>query len=405
MDLVTIFGILYRYKWLVIGVTAAVAVGVVLFAWVSLLLPPERSALPNRYEPEALVLIDAIGPSGGIGAILAQAGLSGLPGLPGLALSSSGGYGELAVRLLRGNTILDAIVHEFDIVGRHGITRFVKDNARKAVRERCTVQFDPTSQTVSIKYQDIDPHFATDVVNRMVELLDQRFSTIGGNRETRKRNMLQGKLVEIEEDMVRLEEDIQGFQRRYGTIDPQSSAREHISILAEMRAQLISKEIEAETYAQFARMEDPVAARLKAERDQLQQAITEMERRFFGGSATPLRGSGTAGQALGPGVDIPELAVEFGRLERELRVQSRIYEVLTQQYEVARLSAEGEEIIFQVLEVAEAGAFGLGIAHHDLDLIAAALQAHDLGAVKALAHLAGEVVERESQAACFVGKI
>jgi len=342
VDLVTIFGILFRYRWLIIGVTAGVAVGTVIFLVISLLLPPDHSPLPNRYEPEALVLIHDEDTGGGIGAALAQTGFA---GLAGLQTPTGTGYGELAVRLLRGNTIVDVIVDEFDIVRRYKISRFLKDNARKEVRERSSVKFEQNTRTVSIMYEDIDPQFATNVVNRMVELLDQRFSTIGGSRESRKRDMLQEKLADIEREIVRLEEEIQAFQRRYGAIDAQSYAQEHITILAEMRARLISKQIEVETYAKFARMEDPVASRLRAERDQLQQAVDDMERRFFGGagdSDTTLQGG-----------EIPELAVQFGRLERELRVQGKIYEVLTQQYEVARLAAEGEEPIFQVLEMAD----------------------------------------------------
>jgi len=48
-----------------------------------------------------------------------------------------------------------------------------------------------------------------------------------------------------------------------------------------------------------------------------------------------------------------ELALEFAHLKRDLFVQEKIYEVLTQQYELAKLSIEGEEPIFQILELAE----------------------------------------------------
>lgn len=56
---------------------------------------------------------------------------------------------------------------------------------------------------------------------------------------------------------------------------------------------------------------------------------------------------------MGLSEDLPELAVRFSRLERELRIQARIYETLTQQYEVARLSAEDQTLAFQVLEMAD----------------------------------------------------
>ncbi|SIQ32021.1 hypothetical protein SAMN05920897_10710 [Alkalispirochaeta americana] len=162
--------------------------------------------------------------------------------------------------------------------------------------------------------------------------------------------LLERKLSEVEQEIAFYEEEIKAFQRRYGTISPEAYATEQVRILAEMRARLINKEIELQTYGEFTRIDDPVAARLRAERDQLRQAINEMERRYFGGGAP------SSAQGVLDGIDpqdIPELSVRFGRLERELRVQARIFEVLTQQYEVARLSADGEALRMQILELSE----------------------------------------------------
>ena len=52
--------------------------------------------------------------------------------------------------------------------------------------------------------------------------------------------------------------------------------------------------------------------------------------------------------------ELPRLALEFEHLKRDLLVQGKIYEILTQQYELAKLSLEAEEPIFQILELAEA---------------------------------------------------
>ncbi|SIR02564.1 Uncharacterized protein involved in exopolysaccharide biosynthesis [Alkalispirochaeta americana] len=348
VDLIDILGVLYRYKFLIIGLTGFAAVAVVIFAIISIVLPPDRSPLPNVYEPEAIILIDdGQSGSGGLQAALAARGLSGFPGLPSVG---GGSYGELAVLLLRSNTLLDRLVDEFNIVERYDIDRFQKDDARKALRDRSTVTHRPETRTLHIRYEDIDPVFATDMVNRMVELLDQRFSTIGGNREARKRDLLQDKLIEIERDIAVLESEVKDFQRQYGTINPESYAREQVTMLAELRSRLIGTEIEARTYGEFATIHDPVAARLRAEAEQLRATIHEMEHRFFGG---PREGGSNQAQIAGAREDIPELSIRFARLERELRVQARIYETLTEQYEVARLSAEDESLAFQILEMAD----------------------------------------------------
>jgi len=52
--------------------------------------------------------------------------------------------------------------------------------------------------------------------------------------------------------------------------------------------------------------------------------------------------------------DIPALAFEYAQLQRDLLVQGEIFKLLTQQYELAKLNAQGQEPAFQVLEPAEA---------------------------------------------------
>jgi len=51
---------------------------------------------------------------------------------------------------------------------------------------------------------------------------------------------------------------------------------------------------------------------------------------------------------------LPQLAMEFQRLQRDLMVQEKIYEMLTPQYELLKLTVEGEGQIIQVLELGEA---------------------------------------------------
>jgi uncharacterized protein involved in exopolysaccharide biosynthesis len=113
--------------------------------------------------------------------------------------------------------------------------------------------------------------------------------------------------------------------------------------MARLRSQLILKEMEIKTYSDFARIDDPVIKRLRAERQNLSSLISEMETGFD-----------SYEEVLPSQQDLPKLALEFSHLKRDLLIQSKIYEILTQQYELAKLNVEGEEPVFQVLELAEA---------------------------------------------------
>ena len=50
IDLLELLGVLLRYKWKIFFSTLAAAIGVLVFAVVSLIMPPEKSYLPNLYS-------------------------------------------------------------------------------------------------------------------------------------------------------------------------------------------------------------------------------------------------------------------------------------------------------------------------------------------------------------------
>jgi len=139
-----------------------------------------------------------------------------------------------------------------------------------------------------------------------------------------------------------LESDIQQFQVRHGALDVETLAKEQVSALAALKSQLILKDMEIKTYSGFTSIDDPIMARMKAERANLAKLIEEMESGY------------SEYQALMPvQQDLPALAIEFENLKRNLQVQSGIYTILVQQYELAKLNVEGEEQIFQILELAD----------------------------------------------------
>ncbi len=340
IDLLALFGVLFRYKLLIIIITMVAALGAVGFSVMSLVLPPEKSPLPNRYRPEALILVQGQ-QQGGLSSMLSSSGLGTLAGIAGISAGGSG-YGELAVKLLKSKSILDKIAGEFNLVERYKIEKHFKSETREIILGSSKFDYDAKTNTITISFEHYDPVFATAMVNRMVELLDKRFSSIGGNKNLTLKNLLEEKLVGVSAEMSRFEARIQDFQQKHGVLSIEELAAEQITMLARLRSQLILKEVEIKTYSDFSRIEDPVIKRLKSERDNMLKLLREVETGF------------SSYEKIMPAQkDLPELALEFIHLKRDLFVQEKIYEILIQQYELTKLSIEGEEPIFQILELAE----------------------------------------------------
>jgi uncharacterized protein involved in exopolysaccharide biosynthesis len=340
IDLLELLGILLKYKKKIMFITAAGA-GLALFISVlSLVLPPQLGVLPNKYKPHALILINEK-QTGGLGAAINASGLSSFAGMAGITAGSS--YGELFVKLVNSRSILDPVIEEFNIAQRYKIKKHVKTLSRKALQDRLSASYDKDTGTVNLSFEDYDPAFGRDLVNRLVELLDLRFASIGGNKFMTKKALLEDQLAQVEKSISELEAQIKAYQTKYGFLDIQSLATEQVSVAAQLRSQLILKEMEIKTYSDFSKIDDPVSKRLKTERDNLKRLINEMDKGY------------SEYQGMLPAQkEMPAIALAFSHLKRDLLIKNKVYELLIQQYEMVNLSLEGEEPIFQILEMAEA---------------------------------------------------
>ena len=144
---------------------------------------------------------------------------------------------------------------------------------------------------------------------------------------------MEKKLAEVSVDIARLEGQIQDFQREHGLITVEELATSQATVLADLRSRLVITEMQVRNYSRFSKIEDPELMRLRAERENLQELIRQNEQTFAG-------------------LDLPSLFLEFARLRMAMDIQSRIFQSLSEQYEIAKLTLESEAV-FQVLEWAE----------------------------------------------------
>ena len=334
-DLWTIAGILWHDRRLIIWITTVGTSIAVVFLVISLLLAPDMSPLPNIYRASALVLIDE--ESG----TTAQRSVS-LGGIELPVPSTGPQHGALAETLLETKSTIDLIADEFELIARYRITKPGRGRVREAFRKHGTFDFDLETGTLTIAYEDYDPTFAAGVVNRLVAILEQRFATIQGDHSRRRRDLLAVRYAEVEHQIIRYATRIKEFQHRYGILDVDTLAQEQVRRIADVGHQIMVKEMQIQNYSQVARINDPALALLQVERENLMQLLAEMESGF------------SEFERVFPAQsEIPDLAMEFAQLRLELAVQTEIYMILSQQYELAKLEVEGQEPILQVLELAD----------------------------------------------------
>ncbi len=325
---------LLRYKYFIFGVTSFFAVSVVVFSLISIRLPPEKSYMPNYFESNAVLIINQDTVSG-FDSILTTLGVS-----PDMAAEGLN-YGDLAMNVLHSRPFLDNIVNRLNIAEKYNIDENVRTKSRRLLIQNSNIEFDMRTGTLQISYQDIDPVFARDVVQTMVDNLQEWFQRWEGTSTQQELSTVRDKINEVSVEIQRLEEEIKAFQKEYGVLSIDQLAEAQAERLSDLRSQLIQTEVEIKNYAGFSNIEDQAIIQLQAQRDSLQELIRQIE-----------EGAGSGSHKLPSLEELPELAIDFTHLQMSHQLQMRIYQNLMEQYEVQKLSVTASSV-FNVLEPPE----------------------------------------------------
>ena len=249
ISLIDLIAVLWRYKVMIIVITAVAMIAVVATAVISLMLPPEKSFLPNEYTPFAQMLInDPSSSSNGLAAQLAGSGLGGLASMAGVDLGGGSTYSALASYLVHSNSLLDAVVDKFNLVEKFKIEESPKANSRRALKELLVSSYDDETGIFSVSFTDIDPVFAQEVVNFVVGNLEQRFLDMGLDKNQLSKVNLEQNIDASYKEIVKLQEQIQQLERSVSNVYSSAGAP---SIMRDMGLLKTELAVQEQVYGQL----------------------------------------------------------------------------------------------------------------------------------------------------------
>jgi tyrosine-protein kinase Etk/Wzc len=335
------WSIIWKHRFLVAIVCGAGTLCVVAFCLASVLLPPDKSPLPNLYTAQATILIEGSGQGDLASSILTALGAD------QSKASSIHDNGDMIIEILHSRMILDQLITEFNLSEKYHITKDVKGNTRLAFLNQLGIDYARNAGSMKISYEDTDPNFAKDIVNRTVSLLDEWFSLNRGQAKQKQRQILEEKINEVKSTIANLQSRIKKLQTEYGVLDVQGLSQSQAAAIASLRSQLILKEIDIMNYSSFSKIDDPRLEQLKGERQNLLDLIAQNQLALPATSQAGGDDKSGAGQK-----NLLDVAQSFSQLNIELDIQQRIYNTLSPQYEAMKLAPESEQA-FQVLELAD----------------------------------------------------
>ncbi len=296
-----------------------------LSALVAFLIPKEYESTTRIMPPEQQ----------GMGAAMLAA-MSGkaMPGALGALAGSMFGMkdtGALFVQLLESGTIRGQLVDRFDLQKVYA-KRYRQDTLKKLGR-RTEITQDRKSGVITIVVTDTSRQRARDMAQAYVDGLDNVLIKVNTSAARREREFIEQRLVTVQGDLERAQVELSNFASKNTTLDIKEQTKAMVEAGAKLQAQLIVARSEADSMGQIYGEGN---VRMRAANARVGELERELKK--LGGSDTEFHGDDQENGNLYPSLrQLPILAVRWADLYRQVKVKETVFDLLTEQCELARL--------------------------------------------------------------------
>lgn len=300
-----------------------ITVGVtVLTAIITLLMPNIYTAKAKLLPPQQQ--------SGLLSAAMMQGALAAIGGDSLVGESKSA---KLYAEMLKIESIRDPIIERFKL------KEIYKKKYRQDVYKEMNKNIIITTGKegiISITVDDKDAKRAAEIANALVDELKKLTSKMNMTGAGNNRAFLEERITSTKKELLDAENELKAFQSKYKMIDAQSQGGATMGVLTQLTAQITMQEIQLNT---LLRSLSESSQEVKNQR----QAIAALRNQI---AKFEKSGSGVV-----PGFEkVPERGQEYLHLMRRFKTAEAVFEMLTKQYEMARLNAENDVSTIQVVQ-------------------------------------------------------
>lgn len=199
---------------------------------------------------------------------------------------------------------------------------------------------------VSLSYEDKDRERAASVTNCFVEELDRVNRETSTSKAKNARMFIEGRLEEAQKDLNQTEEALRKFQEENKTLVLDDQMRTAIEKAADLKAEMVSSEIELNVLSKTMSPSHPQIQSLRSRINEIKRQLEVLE---SGNQKESPEGKTVLDV---PFDEVPSLSLQLARLIREVKIQEKIFELLTQQYEQQKIEETKDTPTIQVLDKA-----------------------------------------------------
>jgi tyrosine-protein kinase Etk/Wzc len=315
--------VLAMRKALIVTATLGAAL---IAAVVSLLWPHTFTATSRLMPPQQTQSLAT--------AVLGQLGLSGGLSSAALGLRSPS---DLYVSILKGRTVADAIIARFKLKELYDETLDV--DARRALQRRVFIG-SGRDGIITIEVEDRDAARAAAIANGFVEELERLTFTMAMTEAGQRRLFFEKQLRLVRDDLTNAEVALRQFLEGSGLSIPEGQAQITVAAAAQLQAEIAAKEVQLSSMRSFASDKNPELIRSEQELKSLRYQLARL------GKNT----GGSDGDVLVALRKLPGAYQAYLQRLRDVKYQETLFELLSKQYEVAKIEEAKNSVIIQVID-------------------------------------------------------
>jgi tyrosine-protein kinase Etk/Wzc len=301
--------------------------------------------LPKIYESTATLLpqlesnntfgLGTLLTSGAASSAAQSLGIS-LPGAPATPT-------DIFTAMLKSRIMADDIIHKFNLMEHY--EKNTMHDARLTL-EGATHVVVTKEKVIKVAVEDTDALLAADIANFYVSNLDRLNQTLSMSKARENRRFVENRVVETKQALIKVEDALKEFQTQNRTVAIEAQSKAMIEATATIQAQIMAQEVQLQVMGTYLSTNNPELARVQSTLSELRKQLQIMESGKTGKEHLP-------GDRLRPAItSVPSLAMEYGRMARDLKVQETLYALLVSQYEQAKLAEARDTPTVQVLDPA-----------------------------------------------------
>jgi uncharacterized protein involved in exopolysaccharide biosynthesis len=240
---------------------------------------------------------------------------------------------DFCISILKSRAVADTIIDRFHLMELYNVKK--RSAAQGMLQGQSLFLPDTKGPFVTITVTDRKPERARDLANAFLDALQETSARLSMTESSKRRSFYEQQLLQEKDALASAEVALKEQEEKSGIVAPTGQTMSHIQSQAQIQAQITEREARLAALLASETEQNPDVLSLRGEISNLRGQLTQLQR------GTSLDQASTA--------QMPALQLEYIRKERDVKFHEALFELLSKQYEAARLDTSRETPL-QVLD-------------------------------------------------------